>query len=687
MEFMNPPVYRSLSLWQRLRASNRTYSTVHLTPLAGHSLALPLAFRLGHLDPRPMSQRTVISQAYEAAKHHHFLEVDQVDPSQLSEEQLIQLATGVHVHVPLFNHMKQRSGVLHTLPLPALTSINIPTQEPPYNFWAAGGSPAPEYEQHDESYYHRVVVIGEPTSVPDLCLAWNLRAQRTDGWPFPMWIAPRWLGRPEVVQNLQLAVSLRQGGMLEDRRPPVLRLVSTSLSPAELEVTAAGLPWSVVAYDGASLDRFFTAGFKVGQSAESIVSFRDGVANVPLPDYPQLADFEWFDSVAWSLSIDRYILPHYPRGSLFRRGVAARVASDGLAGWANVDQPPGALITIGTDSAWEIVDQVARQAGYEAQLSDKGKLASAIMDLLPGDGGLDVLASSLVYRLLYDMAEIEPRQEVQRSLRRIFGRDPSPEQLQEVLRAVQGSQLGEVQFDRKHRPWDELRNTLGASSEAIVRWLVAKRILFRGYDIKCPSCGLRRWHPMDQLSETHHCEGCQVDSPIPIGPDRLQWRYRLNEVMARAVDQGVLPHLLATRRMSVWAKGLDPDLLGFLPGVVFRPLSGGEPGEIEVDLLAIKAGRIIVGECKEQGGTLQRPEVDRFAALGRLLACSRIIYATPTTFADAAETIEHARATSSPAHVEVWQAEELLDVSVALGLEARRPTPSDYLAAMVLRLS
>src|SRR5205823_4893659 len=104
---------------------------------------------------------------------------------------------------------------------------------------------------------------------------------------------------------------------------------------------------------------------------------------------------------------------------------------------------------------------------------------------------------------------------------------------------------------------------------------------------------------------THICDGCREELPSPLDVNTLHWSYRINELIADGIDQGVLPHLLATRRINAWARGSDADLLGFLPGLSLEPKSEGGPPRIEVDLFAMKAGRIIIGECKRTGAELE----------------------------------------------------------------------------------
>src|SRR5207249_2312900 len=98
------------------------------------------------------------------------------------------------------------------------------------------------------------------------------------------------------------------------------------------------------------------------------------------------ADFHGDDAVGWAVAVDRWIQPRGSWAHFPRAGTAARLAREGIAGKFNVAfSRPGALFRVGLNNGWEIVQGVARQAGYSAKISDKGRLAAAAMRLA-GDG-------------------------------------------------------------------------------------------------------------------------------------------------------------------------------------------------------------------------------------------------------------------------------------------------------------
>lgn len=654
---------------------------IYLNPLLGQPLALPLAYRFGHFDRRPMAEDARLRPLYEGGRFEEFFSVKVVDPGTLPQGQLVRWVTDPHVPFDAPDLGDVRGGIDLVRTLPMLSTFGMPAREPAY---ADNG---PESQDHREAYYRRIVVVGGDTSVPDLCLAWNLRAQRAVAWEFPVWVTPEWLNNSSVHASLREALNVGRPSMTERDFPePTLHLVSTSLARDELESAAEGLPIPHVAYDPALIDRFFTGAFCLGQTREASVAFRGGRANVPVPDFAEFATFDGREVAAWTVAIDGHVAPRSGRDRPRRFGASSRVARDGFAGYVN-EPEPWTLLPVGTSSGWEIVEGLTAAAGYMARPSDKGRLGVSILDLLADRTLLDILASSRVYDLLQKMAANIPRQAVQQALRE-SSVNLLPEQLETIADRLQMEQVDGGQFDRQHWTHGKLTTALDVPAytcEAVIRRLVQRRVLLRGYEVACPNCGIRRWYSIDRLSHEHACDACQVVTPDPLPLDRLDWRYRLNEAIARAVDQGVLPHLLAARRMLGWIVEDHGDFLGFFPGVVLQSQEDGEgPQSMEVDLFAIKAGRVILAECKQTGTRLAVEEVERFATIGRILNCSRILYATVTEFGESA-ALQRAREVSAPAVVEVWDRDDLIDVWP--GADGRTATARDYLIAAGARLT
>jgi hypothetical protein len=669
MEIVGAVVWAALRRWKRLRSANSRRVAINIHPLANQELALPLAFRLGHLDPRPMDTDQVIERSYRSGKMQSFIDLRQVDPVHLGDEELRRLTLDVPIDVIRNVDPAAESGVTDYFVLPGMTNIGLPSQEPPY--WMGGENP--EHKQCIEELYRRIVVVGSPDSVEDLCLAWNLRAQRSAPQFFPQWIRPEWMREHDALQSMYFGLQWEPNLLGETRRTAPLHLVSATLSSDELRAVAPELGVPVEVHDRSVLDRFVTTGFRVGLNQTSVADFVQGTADVATPDYAEIGDWEFWERISCTGEVAGYGPPRI--GEHFIRWFGLpfnRIAQDGYAGFINVPHmAPGSLWSYSTSSGWDIVASVAAEAGYSARIPEKAQHAIAVLNLLDGVVGLRLLASSRVYGLLERMAEtVERRQAIQRGVRRGLERLDIANLLQQhedaIVSAIWSNVVEGSQFDRQHYTWDSVKAALGdgvtqEQCKQLVEWLVEHRILFQGYKFSCSNCGISRWYSVNHLSDTQTCEGCGHSSRKPISPNVLPWRYRLNETVAQAVDQGVLPHLLAVNRMSDWRRDQRAPLYGILPGLELSPREAGGPPKIEVDLFAIKGGRIIIGECKRGGDRITDATVDRFAALGSLLSCSRIVYVTTRDFEQDAAELKRAKEVSRPAVVTQWDRSVLLD--------------------------
>ena len=128
----------------------------------------------------------------------------------------------------------------------------------------------------------------------------------------------------------------------------------------------------------------------------------------------------------------------------------------------------------------------------------------------------------------------------------------------------------------------------GEECESIVDKLVQSRILLRGMSFRCEACGLLRWYPINEVDEVMQCTGC-LESIRP--PVRAPISFRLNELVARAVDQGSIPVLLTQRLLSTHTIRHALALYGL-------EVAKGKR-KSEVDFITTYQGYLLLAECKE----------------------------------------------------------------------------------------
>jgi hypothetical protein len=142
--------------------------------------------------------------------------------------------------------------------------------------------------------------------------------------------------------------------------------------------------------------------------------------------------------------------------------------------------------------------------------------------------------------------------------------------------------------------------------------LALRKVFLRGYKIQCPTCDLARWYPIADLAETMPCAGCltlfqpAVDAPF---------RYRLNELVARGLDQGTLSLMLTV----LFLESLAESSFMYVPGLeVFQT------GRSDVDIVASCDGHLLLAECKDlRGGASRQTIKDVVAQLDSLIEVGR----------------------------------------------------------------
>lgn len=207
--------------------------------------------------------------------------------------------------------------------------------------------------------------------------------------------------------------------------------------------------------------------------------------------------------------------------------------------------------------------------------------------------------------------------------------------------------------ERKTLKFEHFRDRWGReAARDVLRWLVERRVVFRGAVLECPRCRLTGWYAIDRVGEVWRCAGCQEDSPIPLEPDKTEWHYHINELYAHGHNQGTLTPLLTLHAMAgAWGDRPGGKGLGFYPGVELKAKAGARVPffKKEVDLVALRGDDLVLAECKESTEHLAVPEkAAEFArqladtvVLADHLSASQLLVASSTAFPVDKETLLH----------------------------------------------
>jgi hypothetical protein len=174
-------------------------------------------------------------------------------------------------------------------------------------------------------------------------------------------------------------------------------------------------------------------------------------------------------------------------------------------------------------------------------------------------------------------------------------------------------------------PWAYSRADL---LDALSR-LTEPGVLLMGVQARCPSCGYREWHHLDDARQILRCGGCNTSFPIPPEP---RWHYRLNSLARAAHAQhGLLPVVLVLGQLLMDARSA----FLFAPCLdVFEKDAKGPAGDL--DIAVILDGQFVIGEVKQSRNGFDEAAFNTMESVARRLLPDVLLFASmdrePTRF-------------------------------------------------------
>jgi hypothetical protein len=261
-----------------------------------------------------------------------------------------------------------------------------------------------------------------------------------------------------------------------------------------------------------------------------------------------------------------------------------------------------------------------------AQPSGAGQLARTLLDRISDNEGLDALALPHALSILQALIA------------------PSRKKLaQRIRRELQDSGMAAIDEDRvvellgreglfaelATRTLAQLQGTLGVPPKVVlssVGPLCDAAFLQRGRAFACPLCGIKDYLRLAELNDRVACRACRQEFPLPAveNGQEAPTAYRLDGLMARAMDQDIVPVLLTLRYLlrrpeasnhAHWWPGLD----------LYE--NDSIDADYEIDLLIADGGRLLVCQVKRDAGGLTRDEAIRHFDLAHRLGGQPVLSA------------------------------------------------------------
>ncbi len=266
---------------------------------------------------------------------------------------------------------------------------------------------------------------------------------------------------------------------------------------------------------------------------------------------------------------------------------------------------------------WSLLEEQTATRG----LSDKGRLANRLDTI----GVSDILLDSNVIEVINYLKTPRPNS-LWRELQRARKKGKPDTDLLEL--AVEWGRRAR----RRFRSLRQIRGQIDRDAGTAVESLSSHSWAERGLRIKCDQCMMDSFIPIQTATSAPQCPACGATGQTyePHGDPELH--YRLNSLVDRAANQGVIPHLFAV--VTLRASSTHTHLL---PGVECTFPDGTTK---EIDLYGIHGGHVVAGEAKTTAMEFTEEQIERdikmstrLAADIHLLVCAEPVPETITTLA------------------------------------------------------
>ncbi|PFG16845.1 hypothetical protein ATK74_1400 [Propionicimonas paludicola] len=493
-------------------------------------------------------------------------------------------------------------------------------------------------------------------TVTDLLWFWNLRALSSKTSATPMVLLPLkdvgyWLGFGKQVQGLlrrpaEFSPDVVVFSISRDSAAVHAAAHSLGLQPAASMDIKTGFRWPAeyrvppFTYrlaDNYDFRWWFLSGRTYGKQVQVEVQAGAGRGRLHLE-----SPVSWRGSAGTLVALRGPALDRLPK----RSAVAEAVIRNGE--WRDgglqvaTTTMPSYDFQITLPSLEEATWIAIRESTRSAKLSDKGRLGAALADrssqLLMPD----------IYEVALELATPRKHALVAELKTETNGR-LSEDDLNDLAERWGGTARRAYRAIRGIRSVPPPRAARAAEALCDAGWAG------RGFEVRCDACGLRSFVPLRQSTDRPHCPECNARQPYSLDASGPRIHYQLGSLADRAVDQGVMPHLIVAALLR-----RREEQTFVLPGLAVEALDGSL---FEVDLVGTTGGLLFAGEVKSNGRAFTEEQVTADVAHSVTLGANLHLMASVSDIPDEAQHLAARLCKTAGIQMEVLDRRSLRPVS------------------------
>lgn len=299
-----------------------------------------------------------------------------------------------------------------------------------------------------------------------------------------------------------------------------------------------------------------------------------------------------------------------------RQRVAELIIPNGTWKHGGLEVETGPLLTyqfnVSVPDPTEVLAAALSEAGVQAEPSQAGRLADAVRNLV-GASDSPLFSNSIVRRAIEALTT--PRSKTLATevaaVASTLGL-PTAEAISEQLGQGLSRTIGDAA-----KVASIAHCSVGKATDALEQ-LTTVGLAERGLAISCSTCGLTSFVPNSLTTHNAICPACGARSSYRRTQNQeVSTHYRLNALLDRASDQGVLCHLAVAEQLG----GGNSSFL--LLGANIRKASTSVG---EVDLLGFQSSVLLSGEMKTSEAGFTSREIDRTVQLASVVRAEVVVF-------------------------------------------------------------
>lgn len=185
---------------------------------------------------------------------------------------------------------------------------------------------------------------------------------------------------------------------------------------------------------------------------------------------------------------------------------------------------------------------------------------------------------------------------------------------------------------RRYFSFKGISKVLEEEASVTIDYLIESKVIHRGFIFQCQRCRNAAWYSVEEITSTFTCSRCRTESPYKKihwkKPDEPQWYYAIDEILYQGIKHNMHVPVLTLKYLKQMTRAFH-----YVPEIELRRNPTSSKADMELDLVAVKDGRILIGEATisnklNNNASEEKKEIIKLKNLAETVNAKEIVLAT-----------------------------------------------------------